>query len=158
MKTKEFTKIPPQALEIEESVLATCFLGNTDQVANMISPDVFYKEAHQKIFHAIITLHEKKEPVDLGTVYNYLRDKDQSEEVGGAVYLSNLIDTAPLAVTIKSYCKILKEKSVLRQLILKSNEIINDCYDSKGEDVSIVLEKSHQKINTVTYDSGSGFH
>ena len=108
----EFTKIPPQALDIEESVLASCFLGHTDQVVNLISPTDFYRSAHQKIFQAVLDLHEKKEPVDLGTVYNFLKDKNQSEEIGGAMYLSNMIDTTPLASNIESYCKILKEKSI----------------------------------------------
>ena len=151
----EFIKVPPQALDIEESVLASCFLGHTDQVVNLISPTDFYRSAHQKIFQAVLDLHEKKEPVDLGTVYNFLKTKNQAEEVGGAMYLSNMIDTTPLAANIESYCKILKEKSILRQLIKKSSDIINKCFETGGEEISLILEQSHQAISSVNYDSGS---
>lgn len=154
----EFSKIPPQAIDIEESVIVSCLLGNTDQVVNLISSDDFYRSAHQKIFRAILEIYGKKEPIDLGTVYNYLRDKGQSEEVGGALYLSNLLDTTPLPVSVESYCKIIKEKSILRRLIIQSSQIIEKCFNTDGEDISVILEQSHQKINSVNYDSKSDIY
>jgi len=148
------TKIPPQSIETEESVLASCLLGYTRKAVNLITGDDFYRSAHQKIFTAISELQAKKEPIDLNTVVNFLREKNQLEEIGGALYLTQLIDRVPLASNIEIYCKILREKSVLRKLINESYKIIQNCFDPQ-EDVGLVLEQSRRSISSIQYESKS---
>lgn len=148
------TKIPPQSIETEESILASCLLGYLQTAINLIIPEDFYRRAHQKIFSAMIKLHTEKEPIDLNTVVNCLRSQDILEEAGGPAYLSQLIDCVPIASNIESYCKILKEKSVLRNLINQSNKIIQDCYDAP-DDISIILERSRRAISSVQFESKS---
>lgn len=146
------TKIPPQSIETEESILASCLLGHTEQAVNLISSDDFYRSAHKKIFEAVLKINEKKEPVDLNTVVSYLRDKGRLEEIGGANYLSNILDVVPLASNIRAYCKILREKAILRRLIEKCHKIAHDCFDT-NEEVSVILEKSQKSISSIQYDS-----
>lgn len=148
------TKIPPQSIETEESIIASCFLGYFKEAVNSITPDDFYRTAHKTIFTAISTLHSKKEPIDLNTVSSYLRDKGKLEEIGGAVSLAKLLDVVPVASNIEAYCKIVREKAVLRRLIESSNKIIQDCHSSQ-EDVSLILEQSRKAITSINYDSKS---
>ena len=91
MKTDlSLTHIPPQALELEESILASCFLGNAEQVIELLKLEHFYKTIHQKIFTTICDLAKRKIQVELLATVNALRDTGQLEEVGGAAYLARL--------------------------------------------------------------------
>jgi len=148
------TKVPPQSIETEESILASCLLGYTQKAVNLLTSNDFYKTSNQKIFSAICDLHSKKEPIDLNILVDYLRERNQLEEIGGAFYLAQLIDVVPIASNIETYCKILKEKSILRKLIEESHKIIQDCYDPQ-EDTSLILEKSRRSISSINYESKS---
>ena len=147
-------KIPPQSIETEESVIASCLLGYASKAVNLIGADDFYRSAHQKIFTAISELQAKKDPIDLNTVMNVLKEKNQLDEVGGVVSLSQLIDRVPLASNIEIYCKILREKSVLRKLINESHKIIQNCFEP-NEDIGLVLEHSRKAISSIQYESKS---
>lgn len=148
------TKIPPQSIETEESIIASCLLGYSSKAVNLITPDDFYRSAHNKIFITISDLQSKKEPIDLNTVMSSLKDKGQFEEIGGAVYLSNLLDTVPVASNIETYCKIVREKAVLRNLIDKCNTISKGCFEPQ-EDIGLFLEHSHKSIRSIQFDSKS---
>ena len=115
--------LPPQNIEVEEAILARCLLNDTEDAVELLKPDDFYRTAHGKIFSIILDLTHKKQPVDLLSVTNSLRDKGQLEEIGGAAYLASLTNETPLAVSLPHYADILREKSVLRNLIFHSNKI-----------------------------------
>ena len=143
-------KLPPQNIPTEESILSSCLLGYSDQAVNSIQPDDFYRSAHNKIFSAIVELCEKKEPVDLQTVYILLKKKGQTEEVGGASYLAQLTETTSMAVNIEAYCKEIKEKSVLRKIIERCNTVYNKCFDNTA-DVFKILEDAGNITSNITF-------
>ena len=127
-------KVPPQSLEAEDSILSAILVSNDTllEVVEILSAGDFYKSAHQKIFTAITELFARNEPVDLVTLTNILREKGQLEEVGGATYLAQLVDTVPLAVNAQHYAKIVHDKACARHLIEKANEIVKQCFEDRG--------------------------
>jgi replicative DNA helicase len=122
--------VPPQSLEAEESILSAILVDNDTlpEILEILSPKDFYRSSHQKMFTAITELFSRNEPVDLVTLTNILRERGWLEEIGGATYLANLVDTVPLAVNAQHYAKIVHDKACLRQLIEKSNAIAKRCY------------------------------
>jgi len=140
-------KVPPQNLEAEQSVLGGILLENAalNPVLEIMTGSDFYSDAHRKIFAGILELTDRNQPVDLITLSNHLRDRKQLDAVGGAVYLSQLVDNVPSAANISHYARIVKEKSVLRSLIGTATEILNRTYGA-GADVDSVLDEAEHAI------------
>jgi replicative DNA helicase len=140
-------KLPPQHLEAEQSVLGGMLIENESipKVMEILSPDDFYREAHRKIYDALIDLSERNEPADLITLTHELRKKEHLDAVGGASYLTTLIDTVVTAANIEYYARIIKEKAVLRKLIETSTNIITESYEDRG-DVESLLDQAEQAI------------
>ncbi|MBK7550868.1 MAG: replicative DNA helicase [Syntrophaceae bacterium] len=140
-------KVPPQNLEAEQSVLGGILLENgaLNPVLEIMAGSDFYSDAHRKIFGGILELSDRNQPVDLITLSNHLRDKKQLDAVGGVVYLSQLVDNVPSAANIGHYARIVKEKSVLRNLIGTATEILNRTYGA-GADVDSVLDEAEHAI------------
>ncbi|CAB5079484.1 Replicative DNA helicase (DnaB) (EC [Olavius algarvensis associated proteobacterium Delta 3] len=126
--------VPPQNLEAEESLLSAVLIDNTTllDIIEVLSPDDFYRSAHQKIFEAMGELFTRNEPVDLVTLKNILEEKGHLEAVGGASYLAKLVEVVPIAINARHYAKIVYDKSALRNLIAKSNEIAKRCFEDGG--------------------------
>jgi len=152
--------IPPQSLEAEASILSAILLNNDTllDVIEILSPEDFYRSAHQKIFSGITELFKRNEPVDLVTLTNVLRELGQLEEIGGATYLAALVDDFPLAVNAQHYAKIVHDKASLRRLIEKANAIAKRCFEDRGNvDETIdfaersVFEVSENKIKPSFY-------
>ncbi|MBW2013778.1 MAG: replicative DNA helicase [Deltaproteobacteria bacterium] len=155
--------LPPQSLEAEESILSAILVDNDTllEVLEILSPEDFYRSAHQKIFSAISELFSRNEPVDLVTLTNILREHDQLEEIGGAAYLANLVDTVPLAVNAQYYAKIIYDKACLRRLIEKTNSIAKRCFEDRGDVDNVIdfaessiFEISENKIRPTFYPIG----
>ncbi len=127
--------LPPQHIEAEESIISAILIDNNMllDVIEILAPEDFYRTAHQKIYTAIIDLFDKTEPIDLVTLTNRLKEKGQLEEIGGASYLSRLVDTVPLAVNAPHYAKIVHDKASLRRLIEKANAIVKRCFKEEGK-------------------------
>jgi replicative DNA helicase len=140
-------RLPPQSIEAEEAIISAILIDNSTllDIIDIVSPDDFYRSAHQKIFAAIKDLFSKNEPVDLITLVNALRDQGILEEIGGASYLSTLIDSVPAAVNPPYYANIIHNKSSLRRLIANSNEIIRQCYENSS-DIDGVIEYSERVV------------
>jgi replicative DNA helicase len=149
MRSKDLSlqKLPPQSIEAEESILSAILLDNNTllDVLELLAPENFYRTAHQIIFSAINDLFRKAQPVDLVTLTNLLREKNKLEEIGGAAYLARLVDTVPSAINVQHYARIVRDKSSLRQLIAKSNEITQRCYEDGG-DLDIVLDFAESAV------------
>ena len=155
--------LPPQNLEAEESILSAVLIDNDTllDVLEVLTPEDFYKSAHQKIFAAVAQLFSRSEPVDLVTLSNILRAQNRLEEIGGATYLARLVDTVPLAVNAQHYAKIVHDKACLRRLIEKSNKIARRCFED-SDDVdniidfaeSAIFEISENKIKPSFYHIG----
>ena len=140
-------KLPPQHIEAEQSILGGILIENEalNRVTEILDPDDFYRDAHRKIFDALINLSERDEPADLITLTNELRKIDQLNSIGGASYLASLIDSVPTAANIQYYARIVKEKAILRKLIQTSTEIITQSYEDRG-DVESFLDEAERSI------------
>ncbi|MGA2464068.1 MAG: replicative DNA helicase [Thermodesulfobacteriota bacterium] len=140
-------KLPPQNVEAEQSVLGGILIENEaiNKVMEILTVDDFYRDAHRRIFNALINLSERDEPADLITLTNELRKIDQLDSIGGASYLASLIDSVPTAANIEYYAKIVKEKAILRKLIETSTDIITQSYEDRG-DVEGFLDEAERAI------------
>lgn len=138
--SKEF--IPPQNLEAEMAVLGAMLIDeNAIGVAiESIHKDSFYKDTHKIIFEVITGLFNESKAVDLVTVTNELKRLGSLDQVGGAVYLTELLNSVPTAVNISNYVSIVKENSTLRCLIVSCNKIISLCHNTDGKIDSVVDE------------------
>ena len=140
-------KLPPQHIEAEQSILGGILIENEaiNRVMEILDADDFYRDAHRRIFNALINLSERDEPADLITLTNELRKIDQLDSIGGASYLASLIDSVPTAANIEYYARIVKEKAILRKLIQTSTEIITQSYEDRG-DVEGFLDEAERSI------------
>jgi replicative DNA helicase len=144
-------RVPPQNIEAEQSVLGAIMLEREALASTIefLSPDDFYKAAHKKIFLAMLDLYEKDEPIDSITLTEQLSRQNQLEEVGGASYISSIVSMVPTSANVRYHAKIVREKSILRDLIKTSTEIISMCYDS-DHDVSDVLDAAETRMFAIT--------
>jgi len=140
-------RIPPQNLEAEQAVLGSILLkaDNFGSVLEILKPQDFYKESHKLIFETMTSLFENSEPQDVLTVSNLLRDTGQLEKSGGALYLATLTSIVPVTSNIVSYAKIIREKSVLRQLIEVNTDIAARCYEEQN-DIDLLVDQAEQAI------------
>lgn len=128
-------RLPPQNIEAEQSVLGAILLENDalPKALEIIEPDDFYKPSHRKIFLAMIELFEKNEAIDLITVSDLLRTKNELEEVGGVTYLSSLASAVPTAANIRYHSRIVKDKALLRNLATSATDILTKIYEGAFE-------------------------
>jgi replicative DNA helicase len=140
-------KIPPQALELEEAVLGAIMLEKEAilQVIDILRPESFYKDPHQKIFQAIIDLTSANKAIDLLTVTEELRRKKQLEEIGGPVYVSQLTSRVASASHLEFHARIVAQKHIQRELIRVSSEIMNRAFD-ESSDVDDLLDFSEAEL------------
>ena len=144
-------KIPPQALDLEEVVLGAMMIDKkgVDEVIDILSPDAFYKEAHQHIFEAIFQLFENSEPIDLLTVSSQLKKNKKLAAIGGDFYLISLTQKVSSSAHIEFHARIILQKFIQRSLIKISSEIIEDSYD-ESKDVFDLLDNAEAKLYEVT--------
>lgn len=140
-------KTPPQSVEAEKTALGGILLNNKNLnvVLSIISPEDFYKDSNRKIIEKIISLVDKGKPVDVVTLSEELQREGTLDEVGGASYVSSLMDGVPKSLNIEFYAQIIKEKSLLRQLILSSAKIISSSYEQR-EDADQLLDEAQASI------------
>jgi len=144
-------KLPPQNMDAEQSVLGGILLENEaiNKVAEHITEEDFYRESHRKIFLSMLELFEKNEPIDLITLTDVLKKKNHLEDVGGAAYLSSLVDNIATASNIAYYAKIVREKAILRRLVSAATEIVTKGYED-SEDVEDLLDQAERSIFEIT--------
>ncbi|AMV71661.1 replicative DNA helicase [Desulfuromonas carbonis] len=143
-------RLPPQSLEAEMSVLGGVLLENEalNKALEILRPEDFYREAHRKIFNAIIDLSDKGEPADLVTLTALLQQRGEIDEIGGNAYLATLVDYVPTAANIAYYCRLVKEKAIGRHLIHVATEIATRGYD--GGEVEQTLDWAEKSIFEIT--------
>jgi len=140
-------KTLPHSVEAERAVLGGILINNAalNTVLSIISPEDFYKDAHRQIFDKIISLIDKGMPADLITLTEELKRSDLLEEVGGAAYVSSLLDGVHRHLNVEYYARIIKEKALLRRLILSSAKIISAGFEEK-EDADELLNEAQAEI------------
>lgn len=148
-------KTLPHSPEAERTVLGAILVANENLnvVLSIVSPDDFYKDTHKKILGAIIVLVEKGVTVELLSLNEELRRAGLLDEVGGAAYIGSLVDGVPRSLNVEYYARIIKEKAVLRQLIVSSARIIQAGYEEKmepddllGEAQAAIFDAAEQRI------------
>lgn len=141
------TRLPPQNLEAEQSVLGAILLDNSalNKVLEIIGPQAFYKDAHKHIFSAILDLSEQNEAIDLITLTDHLKSRNELDRIGGASYLSTLVNCVPTAANVRQHSKIIHEKALLRGLIDIATEIITQGYEDSGQ-VEDLLDQAESRI------------
>ena len=143
----EYGKMPPQAVDLEEAVLGALMLERDafSIVGDLLEPDAFYKDAHQKIFRAIHKLFLNDDPVDLLTVSEALKQSGELEQVGGYYYLSQLTTRVASAAHIEFHAKIIVQKYLQRKLIGVCTELQEMAYD-EATDVSDLMDKAQKAV------------
>ncbi len=144
-------KIPPQAIDVEKSVLASMLMDNETigYAVEIINEDCFYREDHKQIYLAIIALFQKNHPADLITVVEELKKRKKLKQAGEEMYIAELLETASTSANIEYYSKILLEKSTLRRLISASHEISSKCFEATDE-ASDLLDNAESKIFAIS--------
>jgi len=144
------TKLPPQDIEAEKSLLGSLMLDKDAivKVADFLHADDFYKKIHQDIYQAIEDLFSKGEPIDLISVASRLREKDKLEEIGGIAYLTELANTVPTASHVSTYARIVQKKRILRDLIQAGEEITLMGYEEQ-EDADELLDDAEKGFSVL---------
>ena len=143
----DIAKIPPHDIEAEQAILGSMLIDRDAvlSVTQFIKAEDFYRDDNRAIYTAIINLYNKSEPIDVITVKAQLVEDGMFEKVGGLEYLATLPDKVPTTANIDTYIQIVEEKSLLRQLIKTSNELIELGY-SQTEDIEVIIDQAEKKI------------
>ncbi|WP_298614310.1 replicative DNA helicase [uncultured Odoribacter sp.] len=145
--SSEYGKMPPQAVDLEEAVLGALMLEKDAFaiVGDLLKPECFYKDAHQRIFKAIHQLFIKDEPVDILTVSVELKSSGELEQVGGYYYLSQLTSRVASAAHIEFHARIIVQKYIQRKLIGVCTELQDMAYD-EATDVADLVDKAQKAV------------
>ena len=150
-KDVSLEKVPPQNLEAEMSVLGSMLMEEEAiaQAIEFLEEESFYHKAHRKTFSAILSLYDKGRAVDLVTLTERLRKQGDLEEVGGAAYLTSLINSVPTAANVEYYARIVQEKAILRNLINTATQIVVESYSDRQE-VDLFLDKVESLVFNIS--------
>ncbi len=152
--TASATRIPPQNVEAERSVLGAILIDKNAifRVADILEPADFYLPTHERIYQSILELYGKNQPIDILTLTTYLKEHELLAHVGGSSYLAQLTGAITTASHIVHFANIVKEKKVLRDLIHASAEITESAF-SPGLEMDDMLDTIEQKILSISQKS-----
>lgn len=159
----ESLKVPPHSIQAEQSVLGGLLLDNQtwDSVADKVVETDFYRRDHRLIFRSIAQLAEKQDPFDVVTLSEVLETTGELQDVGGLAYLSMLARDTPSAANIVAYANIVRDRSVLRQLIHVGTEISDSAFATEGRETADLLENAERKVFEIAEQrqrGQGGFH
>ena len=146
-KKSTIEKLPPQNLEAEQSVLGSLLIDKEaiTKIADIITADDFYKDIHGIIYESMVDLYQDREPIDVVSLSNNLKDKKKLENIGGRSYLVSLANIVPTSSHIISYANIVQKKATLRRLLHAASEITELGYQ-ETESVDKLLDEAEQRI------------
>ncbi|MCG8668062.1 MAG: replicative DNA helicase [Pseudomonadales bacterium] len=141
-------KVPPNSLEAEQAVLGGLMLDNNgfDDVSEIVSDVDFYRRDHRLIYSAMFQLAEQAKPFDVITLSEVLDNSGALDQAGGMAYLAELAKNTPSASNIKAYAEIVRDRSVLRQMIQVSNEVAENAFDPQGRSTNELLDEAERKV------------
>src|SRR3989442_77428 len=150
MPSTSIERVPPQNLEAEQGVLGSMLLDRDAiaRVVELVRPEDFYRDAHRRIYETVVELFERGEPVDLITATDRLRDKGQLDDVGGAAYVTGLLNSVPTAANVEHYARIVLQKSMLRQLIVAGTQIAHLGFEGEN-DVEILVDRAEKLVFSI---------
>ena len=145
----------PNSLEAEQSVIGSMIVDKDAilTASEILHKDDFYHQQYGVLFEAIVELYNDRQPVDLVTLQNKLKEKDVPAEVASLEYIGDLVAAVPLTVNVEAYANIVKDKALLRQIIRVNQELENECYAGK-EDVGSILEKTEKVVFDLVHNRG----
>jgi replicative DNA helicase len=151
-------KIPPHSVEAEQSVLGGLLLDNTawDRLADRINEVDFYRTEHKLIFRAMAELSKRNQPFDVITLAETLKDIKELDNAGGEVYLFELAKNTPSVANIEAYTDIVRERSILRQLLGATNEIANLAFNPSGRSSRDILNEAESKVFKIAEQQAHG--
>ncbi|MDN3519312.1 replicative DNA helicase [Aquisalimonas lutea] len=149
-------KVPPHSLEAEQAVLGGLMVDNEawDRVADRVGEEDFYRHDHRLIFRAIGQLAEQQQPMDVVTLSEALRNSGQLDDAGGMGYLGTLVTETPSAANIVAYADIVRERSILRQMIRVGTDVVSSAFQPDGRDSKDLLEEAERLIFQIAESSG----
>jgi replicative DNA helicase len=141
-------RVPPYSIEAEQAVLGGLLIDNAawDQVADRVVEEDFYRADHRLLFRAIHELTERRSPCDAVTLAEWLNSNHLLEDAGGIAYLGMLAKETPSAANITAYADIVRERSILRQLIRVGTEIAHSGYQPDGRESTELLDAAEQRV------------
>ncbi len=144
-------RVPPQALDVEQSVLASIFLDRDAMLlaVETIEPSYFYKNSHRIIYSAMLDLFNNKTEIDLLTVTDMLQKKKELDDIGGVYYLTEIVNSTPTSANVEEHLNIIKEKALARMLISGSTEIVEKAYE-QSEGLDELLDFAEKKIYDIS--------
>jgi replicative DNA helicase len=144
---KKSGRVPPQATDVEKAVLGAMLIEREaiPQAVEVLPPEAFYAAKHEKIYSAILSLFERGNPVDLVTLTEELKRRDQLDDVGGPYYLTELTTEVASAANVEYHSRIIAEKSLLRKMIEKLTTLVGKAYDP-GADAFDLLDEAESEI------------
>src|SRR3954464_5758207 len=153
----QFDRLPPHSIEAEMCLLASMMLDKDmiGQVVQIIDREAFYQADHQIIFDIVVKLYAQNRPIDGVIIREELAKRQLLEEIGGLPYLAQILNTVPSSAHGAHYAGIVREKSLLRQLIAASNNILRDAY-APHEQADLVLDKAEKRIFEIAQKKVSG--
>ena len=154
----EQIKLPPHSVEAEQSVLGGLLLEASalDKIADLITDDDFYRHEHRLIYRQIVRLSEMAKPVDVITVAEALEIAGELDKVGGLPYLGSLAQNVPSAANIRRYGEIVRERSIMRQLVEVGTEITSSAYNPTGRDAAQLLDEAESKVFEIAEAGSKG--
>ncbi|MBN2364549.1 MAG: replicative DNA helicase, partial [Calditrichaeota bacterium] len=140
-------RVPPQAIEVEKSVLGAMMLDKeaVGIAIENIDETHFYRDTHRKIFLAMVSLYDNSEPIDVITLSEELKKRNELDDIGGTYYLTELAASVPSAANIEYHLNIIRDKAILRQLIVVCNSIIKSAYE-EGENSEKILDIAESEV------------
>ena len=141
-------RTPPHSIEAEQAVLGGLLLDTSawDQVADMVRSKDFYRPDHRLIFDAIAALAGEAKPCDVITVSEQLQKLGELDNAGGLAYLGTLARDTPTAANVRAYAELVRERSLLRQLISAGSEIAASVFNTEGHTARDLVDKAEQKV------------
>jgi len=143
----ELTRVPPHSIEAETCVLASMILHAPciDAIMQITRGEQFYRPVHQLLFTVLAEMHDANKPVDLVTVREELQRRGHLEAVGGIEYVVELVEGVPNAANAEYYAGIVRDKALLRELILAGTDIVNEAYQTRAE-ADEFLDQAEQRV------------
>ncbi|MGH8281694.1 MAG: replicative DNA helicase, partial [Gammaproteobacteria bacterium] len=154
--TLEAIRTPPHSAEAEQAVLGGLMLDNQtwEQVADRLQEDDFYRQDHRLVFRAITELTNSNSPFDAVTLSEWLQSRGQLEQAGGLAYLATLARDTPTAANVRAYADIVRERSVLRQLIRVGGELAEAAYRPEGRDTQELIDFAEHQVFDIAERGG----
>lgn len=141
-------RIPPQAIDAEMAVLGSMLLDAeaVETAFEILKPEHFYKDAHQKIFAAMKNLVDRSQAIDIVTLSEELKRNNLLTQLGGEIYLTQLVDKVATSAHVKHYAEIVYKKFVVRDLIRTATGLVQRCYKEEDDDPQTLIDSAADQI------------